>query len=214
MPIEPVKIPQNVYIEDRIVGPLTLKQILIVGAGCGTSYALWSMLTQAQGGGIGIPLTVMSWTPGALSVIFAFFKLNDLSLLQLLLLTFERLNKAPVRMWTPRKGISVNIRTFTTADQPKRGLVEVDRQKVNRIDAISTSLDTAMDRKPGDDWYEEEGLAAQTANTDITEDDTPAAAGRPVDPNRVSADPLDAGSAVDGVAPRAAVSLMNPSAPR
>jgi hypothetical protein len=91
MPIDPVKIPQNVYIEDRIVGPLTLRQILIVGAGCGFSYAMWSMMTNAQGGSIGIPLTVMVWIPGALSVLFAFFKINDLSLFRLCLLTFERI---------------------------------------------------------------------------------------------------------------------------
>ena len=40
MPIEPVKIPQNVYIEDRIVGPLTLRQTLIMAIGGGFSYAL------------------------------------------------------------------------------------------------------------------------------------------------------------------------------
>jgi hypothetical protein len=212
MPIDPVKIPQNVYIEDRIVGPLTLKQIIIVGAGCGLSYALWSVMTQAQGGNIGIPLTVIVWSPGALSAVFAFFKLNDLTLFQLALLTFERMNKAPVRTWTPRKGITVNIRTFTTNDAPKREQVDLDAKKAMRIDAISTSLDTAMDRKPGDDWYDTEDGPAPNANTDTSQENK-AQAARAVDPSRIAADPLASGQPVDGIVPRAAVSLMTPRSP-
>mgnify|MGYP003346360286 CR=1 FL=1 len=62
MPIEPIKIPQNVYIEDRIVGPLTLKQVIIVTIGGGFSYALWAMLSKTYGA-ISIPIQVMVWLP-------------------------------------------------------------------------------------------------------------------------------------------------------
>ena len=61
MPIPPTKIPQNVYVEDRIVGPLTLKQIIVVCIGGGFSYALWASISKAYGY-VGIPLTILAWT--------------------------------------------------------------------------------------------------------------------------------------------------------
>jgi hypothetical protein len=125
MPIQPVKIPQNVYIEDRIVGPLTLRQIIIVAIGGGFSYLLWSSLAKAYGS-VSLPLTVMVWLPGVVSAAFAFVKVNDLSMAKLCLLLFERMNKPPRRTWAPRRGITINIRTIppshtkaTVASQPE-----------------------------------------------------------------------------------------------
>ncbi len=110
MPIDPVKIPQNVYIEDRIVGPLTLRQILTVALGGGVSYIIYVSAQKAMGT-VGIVPTIVIWIPAALSVVFAFVTINDLSLLRLLLLTFESMNKPKTRLFEPRVGISINIKT-------------------------------------------------------------------------------------------------------
>ena len=40
------KIPQNVRIEDKIVGPLTLKQLIILGVGGGITYAIYVALAR------------------------------------------------------------------------------------------------------------------------------------------------------------------------
>ena len=61
MPIEPVKIPQNVYVEDRIIGPITLRHLIICGLGGGISYALYS--TAAKAGVMSMPLAVVLWSP-------------------------------------------------------------------------------------------------------------------------------------------------------
>ncbi len=111
MPIEPVKIPQNVYIEDRIVGPLTLKQIIISMIGIGFSYAIWASIAKVYGY---VPwhITVIVWIPGLLSVIFAFVKIHDLTMAHIILLFLERAQKPSTRIYGPRRGLTVNARSF------------------------------------------------------------------------------------------------------
>ncbi len=107
MPIEPVKIPQNVYVEDRIIGPVTLKQLAIVGVGAGISYAMFS--TASRGGSISIPYGVLLWTPAMIAAAFAFLKINDLSLFNIILLGIEHSNKPDLRFWSSHPGISINF---------------------------------------------------------------------------------------------------------
>ena len=187
MPIEPVKIPQNVYIEDRIIGPLTLKQIIIVTVGCGFSYALWA--TASKAGIISLPLTVLVWIPGLLSFVFAFVKINDLSMLKLCLLMLERINKPSVRAWAPRRGITINIRTFNTAtatngNGPTLRAIQskntLHSTAEDHLDEISTALDASLEEEPV-----AEAIAAPV--------DTPVAAEtqmRPVEKERISVTPL------------------------
>lgn len=147
MAIDPIKIPQNVYIEDRIVGPLTLKQIMVVGIGGGLSYAMWASASKAYGT-VGIVPTVIIWLPCVISVIFAFVKINDLSMLKICFLMIERMMKAPERVWAPRGGITVNIRTFSTVPEATRQKDAVkaamSAKNATQLDAISTVLDTSM----------------------------------------------------------------------
>ena len=129
MPIDPVKIPQNVYIEDRIVGPLTLKQILMVALGGGFSYTLYSTLAQANGGSLSIVPTVLVWIPCAISVVFALVKINDLTLFRILLLTIEKMNKPPLRTWAPRQGLTIHIRTGGKEEVQKGEQMKQEEQK-------------------------------------------------------------------------------------
>src|SRR3989338_8849472 len=100
MSIDPVKIPQNVYIEDRIVGPLTLKQIIIITLGAGFSYAMYSSLIKSFGS-LSIPTTVIVWSPAFIAAAFALIRINDLSLMRICFLMLERFNKPSVRTWAP-----------------------------------------------------------------------------------------------------------------
>ena len=110
MPIEAVKIPQNVQIEDKVVGPLSLRQILIIAIGGGFSYMLYA-LAQKSMGHVGIPLTIILWTPAVISAAFALVNINDLSLLRICFLLLEKTQKPSTRTWAPRGGISITIRT-------------------------------------------------------------------------------------------------------
>ena len=110
MPVDAVKIPQNVQIEDKIVGPLSLRQIIIMTLGGGFSYMLY-VSAQKSMGNIGIPLTILLWIPAFVAAAFAIVNINDLSLTRICFLLLERTQKPGKRTWGPRTGISITIRT-------------------------------------------------------------------------------------------------------
>ena len=70
------KIPQNVRIEDKIVGPLTLKQLAIVGVGGGFTYALYTYLAKRYYIEVWLPAILPSTL---LTLAFAFLKINGIS---------------------------------------------------------------------------------------------------------------------------------------
>ncbi len=143
MALQSVKIPQNVYIEDHVVGPLTLRQTIIITIGGGFSYMIFAMLQKAYGNP-GLPLTIIAWTPCFISVMFALVKINDLSLLRIVFLTLERLSKAPTRTFTPRTGISVNIRFSNPKPEVKAAVAAVHPE--DRIQELSSIVDRPIER--------------------------------------------------------------------
>lgn len=54
------QVPQYLEVEDKIFGPLTLKQFLFAAGGLGGAYALWSVLPSPIGAIVGILLAVFS----------------------------------------------------------------------------------------------------------------------------------------------------------
>lgn len=193
MPIEPVKIPQNVYIEDRIVGPLTLRQVIICAIGCGFSYGVYSMVSKAYGA-VPLPLTIVLWVPGALSIMFAFLKFNDLTMLQMLLLTLERMSKAPVRVWSPRRGLSITIRAGSNEPAAPAATVVKQRDE-SKFDALTAILDQHPVRPPAADTPAEPTTTQEdvATETDVQSTVPPL----PVNKARISVSPLKQAEAPD-----------------
>ncbi len=143
MPIDAVKIPQNVQIEDRVVGPLSLRQIIIMAVGGGFSYMLYTMVQRSLGT-MNIPLTVILWTPAAIAAAFALVNINDLSLLRICFLLLEKMQKPSLRTWAPRTGISITIRTSATAkkdDDAAKQPVVAQRSAEDRIAELTKVVD-------------------------------------------------------------------------
>lgn len=144
--MDPIKIPQNVYVEDRIFGPITLRQIILTGIGGGISYAMWALFNQAYGS---VPLPVMAIVliPVIVSIIFGFVKINDLSMARVILLLIERMSNPNVRTWSPRQGLEIHIRTFTPVDESKRKQQVAEKQgKERNLDDLSSILDARLDK--------------------------------------------------------------------
>ncbi|MFH0851563.1 MAG: PrgI family protein [Candidatus Peregrinibacteria bacterium] len=137
MPIEPVKIPQNVYVEDRIVGPVTLRQLIILLATGGFSYALWTGVKN-QLGASSLPLTILCWIPFIVGVIFAFVRIQGIGLMRFILLMLEKMDKPAMRQWTPRRGISINFQYFTGAEETKKKqtVMQPHREKLEELSAL------------------------------------------------------------------------------
>lgn len=143
MAFDPVKIPQNVYIEDRIFGPITLRHIFMLLAGGGVSYALWAVLRQA--GYVNMVAGTISALPTVIMILFAFVKISQISLARFCLLMIERYKKPAIRYWQPRTGIE--IRLYKQSIKPEDledDEPEESPQSAQEIDQLSSVLDTEV----------------------------------------------------------------------
>lgn len=203
MPIEAVKIPQNVYVEDRIIGPVTLKQLIITGVGAGIGYVLYA--TAAKAGVASLPVTIFAWSPAVIAGAFAFLKINDLSLFNIILLIIEGMNKPSTRYWSPHPGISINLITRTAAKELTEASAKVSTSagKLADITRQMEKRQEEMDRLTTHDTPGPKAL--QPVQTRISEDmkhgvyEHEEVTQKPVRPERVSAEGLDPLKSIDGV---------------
>jgi len=94
------KIPQNVGIEDRIVGPLTLRQLIILAAGFGISYVLFAALSKLYE--MNVLEYIIILFPALIATAFALIKINDIRLPKFILLFLEFAIKPKRRLWDHR----------------------------------------------------------------------------------------------------------------
>jgi hypothetical protein len=94
------KIPQNVGIEDKIVGPLSLRQLIIVAVGTGISWVLFAIMSKLYEVNF-IEYAVIAM-PALLSAAFALIRINDQSLTKYLQLLMEFSMKPKRRVWDHR----------------------------------------------------------------------------------------------------------------
>ncbi len=179
MPIDAVKIPQNVQIEDKVVGPLSLRQIIIMALGGGFSYMIYASVQKSMGY-VGIPLTIVIWIPAVIAAAFAMVNINDLSLLRILFLLLERTQKPGKRIWAPRSGISITIRTSSIKEEAPKAAADAGKPSASQqIAELSSVVDRASPVAPSID--------AVTASATATVSDLPtvAPAGTEVGPDPV-----------------------------
>ena len=90
------KVPQNVQREDKIVGPLTLKQLIICGAGGGVAYSIYVSLAR--------DFMWLTWAPPVIFIVlmtaaFAFLRPLDLSFTTWILRWIEHTLIPRQRIW-------------------------------------------------------------------------------------------------------------------
>lgn len=186
MTIDPVKIPQNVYVEDRIIGPITLRQIMIIMICAGVSYGIWAAMKSS--GPVSTTMTTVAWMPTLIGALFAFVKINGISLFRIVLLMIEKLEKPSKRVWAPRQGIYINIVTKPPKKEaPKQ---EPDHtEKSTHIEELSRVLDEGPSEVPD----------AEEPHQEL----------KPVNPNRIQAE--DITQPVDDIAHAAEERMDTPS---
>lgn len=118
-----VKIPQNVRVEDKLIGPLSLRQIIIIAVGGGTSYVLFAGISKTYGS-VPIFAHVFIWIPLALCAAIALVKINDIPLTRYAFLVFELMVKPRKRVWQPRRGLDVLPRATTSRMSRKKKKAE------------------------------------------------------------------------------------------
>ena len=205
MPIEAVKIPQNVYVEDRIIGPVTLKQLALTGLGLGISYGIFGTLQKS---GVTNPVALgLAWIPGVIAAAFSFLKINDLTLFNIILLSIESMNKPNIRYWSPHQGLSINLITTQhvkdIADMSKKAatnadkLVEITRQLERRQEELS-ELAKHASPTPGAVEGVKTKLEQSVAHGLYEHEETQEAAA-PVRKERVQTQGLDKSRSIDSI---------------
>lgn len=137
------KVPTNVQREDKIVGPLTLKQLIILGVGGGISYAIYVSLAQN--------FIWITWLPpvaiiGLSTLAIAFIRPLNLSFIKWLLLWLETLLMPRQRFWIqssadpiPTYMPKVKPTSKTEKKAKKKALTLEEKQR--KIEEITKILD-------------------------------------------------------------------------
>ena len=137
------KVPTNVQREDQIVGPLTLKQLIIVGVGGGISYAIYVSLA---------PYFIwLTWLPPVaiitlLTLAIAFIKPLNLSFMKWVLLWLERMLMPQQRFWVqssadPIPSYIPKVKPTTKAEKKAEQKALTMEEKQRKIEELSKLLD-------------------------------------------------------------------------
>lgn len=131
------KVPQNIDMEDRIVGPLTLMQFVYLFVGFGIIYVLYQTIFFTQP----IIFYVIAIPTGLMALALAFLKVQEIPFPKFLLYTALFLIKPKRRIWLKfhGKGETVIKKMPTTPEQ--RSIPHTKLSKKDLID-LSKQLDT------------------------------------------------------------------------
>lgn len=136
------KVPQNVQREDTIIGPITWKQLAILGIGGTITYAVYISIAKTYHVEVWLaPVAILS----AITVAFAFLKIHSLPF-HLFLMHFIEYHMLPKkRIWIKGCG-DVFISEFDKKNNAKNENSSkndnLTNQKTKSIDEISKILDS------------------------------------------------------------------------
>jgi len=141
------KVPQNVQMEDKIVGPLTIKQLIICAVGGGISYFIYISTAKIYVLSIWLPATAI---PALITVAIAFVKIKDIPFIKFVLLELERLLVPQKRFFI--KGSAETYRSCLYQEPTKKMSKkesdmlkkkhETVKEKINDIDKLTKILDS------------------------------------------------------------------------
>lgn len=133
------KVPQDVQREDQIIGPLTLKQMGILGIGGGTAYAIYVSLARSYYIEVWLPPVAIV---GALTLALAFLKVHGLPFHRFLMnfTEYKLLNRQ--RFWIQSTGDPFYIPSKEDKKETKK-VTQNDKKTPQNIAEISKVLDNA-----------------------------------------------------------------------
>jgi len=138
------KIPQNVQIEDKIVGPLTFKQLITVGIGGGFAYLIYLNLADKYFAEVWLPPVAIITL---ITLAFTFVKPLGVTFSHYILLLIEFWMKPRKKMWVKGGGdvyvsVFTNMSTKPTKVEKKAAKKHKrDRSKLKDLNELSSILD-------------------------------------------------------------------------
>ncbi|MEI6810957.1 MAG: PrgI family protein [Candidatus Nomurabacteria bacterium] len=132
------KVPQFIDMEDKIVGPLTLKQFAyILGAG-GFSFLLWTFIP------IKVVAVIFIIPVGGFFIALAFIKINDRPFIDVVESAVGYYTSSKIYTWRQPTAVQNNITENIVAETTKE--IAVAKANSNKLHEISLGLDV-MDKQ-------------------------------------------------------------------
>ncbi|MBN1494189.1 PrgI family protein [Candidatus Peregrinibacteria bacterium] len=136
------KVPQNVQMEDKIVGPLTLKHMIILAVGGAVGYVVYIALARTYFWEVWLPPVAVV---GVITVLFAFVKIYNVTFSRFILLFIQFIMLPRKRIWIKKSGDvflqEVLIKQPTEAEHKSIQKSEQTKETVKKLKDISTKLD-------------------------------------------------------------------------
>ncbi len=134
------KVPQNIDLEDKIVGPMTLIQFLYVLGGGVICYLLFMTL-----GGTFI-FWVLAIPVAVVTISIAFLKIQDQPLTHFIKAGLLYLSRPKVRIWH-RQGI--NFTALKEAPKSRKEAIILPKKKIEKseLEKLAQVLDTGMPKQ-------------------------------------------------------------------
>ncbi len=129
------KIPQFVDMEDKIFGPVTMRQLAILGVGGAVAYVGYMRFGTAW------PL--VSVPAGIVAVVFAFVRVQDMTFFRYLLAALQYLLRPERRVWTQHADyIRPPLDLFQKKEKKtSENTVDQDRQLLKKVNNFAAVLD-------------------------------------------------------------------------
>lgn len=137
------KVPQNIDMADRIVGPLTLVQFLYILIGGIVVYFLFSTIGTVNTGlflMLSLPIIVFSMA-------LAFLKIQDQPFPKFVLSFFVYLKRPKVRIWH-KDGLDASLVIAPDAPDVKKQVVAHKEIKKSQLDQLIQVMDTGGHIQP------------------------------------------------------------------
>lgn len=143
MPLQ-YKIPQNVGIEDKIVGPLTLRQLIFLAVGFGISYVMFAIASKLYE--LNILEYIVILIPAVISAALALIKINNVTLTKFIFMFLQFSIKPKKRFWDHRgiaNIVSPDLTEGKTQAVPETSTVIEDKaKKASNLSQLSQVLDS------------------------------------------------------------------------
>lgn len=133
------KVPQDVQREDTIIGPITLKQLIILGVGGGIAYAIYVSLSKTYYAEIYLPPVAIV---AALTLAFAFLKVYSLPFHEFLMHFIEYHLLPKQRIWIQGAGYPLFL---VTTEKKKEAKKVVDQKNIAKKQRSLAQLTKVLD---------------------------------------------------------------------
>lgn len=139
------KIPQNVQVEDKIVGPLTLRQLIYLGVGGGITYVIYNYFGSRYYMGAWL---ILPFITGSLTLMVTFLKLNGIPFGKWVFLMAEYFFLPNKRIFIMGAGDNYSLSLFAQKEKKvqtgpvESSKAERDHERLEKIGEISKLLDS------------------------------------------------------------------------